>query len=365
MGRHPRDRSPCRLGRREFMGGAAAASGLLLAGPATARSRAAASNPEGGDAGAIAIMAATLGALASSVGPEARGRLEFPFAGEERFDWDFVPRGRNGVCLKDLDLVQRKKVDMALLAGLSVDGHAKIQTILTLEDVLFEMSGRPYRDRELYFVRVFGEPGSEAPWGWSFEGHHISLNYTVANNRLSTTPVFFGANPAEVRHGAHAGTRALAAEEDLARTLLLSLDAEQRKGALVSESAPADILTGKLRRANPLEPAGLAAGRLGGQQADALMKLLGAYTSAMPAHIGARRMENMRAGGFGRIHFAWAGGLERGQAHYYRVQGPGFLVEYDNIQNDANHIHTVWRDFEGDFGVDLLAEHHRSAHSHA
>ena len=267
--------------------------------------------------------------------------------------------------MKDLDLVQRKKIDMALLAGLSVDGHAKIQTILTLEDVLFEMSGRPYRDRELYFVRVFGEPGSEAPWGWSFEGHHISLNYTVANNRLSTTPAFFGANPAEVRHGAHAGTRALAAEEDLARTLLLSLDAEQRKGALVSESAPADILTGKLRRANPLEPAGLAAGRLGGQQADALMKLLGAYTSAMPAHIGARRMENMRAGGFDRIHFAWAGGSERGQAHYYRVQGPGFLVEYDNIQNDANHIHTVWRDFEGDFGADLLAEHHRSAHRHA
>ena len=359
-----RDRSRW-LGRREFIGGATAASGLLLAGPATRRSGGSGLTLSGGAEGSIAAIASTLGALADSLSSEVKGRLVFPFSDEERFDWHFVPRARKGVSFKDLEAAQREKADAVLKHGLSAGGYDKVQTIITLEDVLFEMSGRAHRDRELYFFKVFGEPGSAAPWGWSFEGHHISLNYTVANNRLSTTPSFLGANPAEVRHGVHEGTRALAAEEDLARTLLKSFDAGQRKGALVSESAPADILTGTMSRASPLEPAGLAAGRLSGQQAETLMGLLKTYAGSMPADVATRRMENVRAGGLDRIHFAWAGGLERGQAHYYRVQGPGFLVEYDNIQNDANHIHTVWRDFEGDFGADLLADHHRSAHRHA
>jgi hypothetical protein len=363
MTRSKRDHGP-RLGRREFIEGAAS-SGLFLAGPLTGRSAAQGGGRGPGQGRSGAAVAAALAAFAESLPAEARGRLVFPFSDEERFDWHFVPRPRKGVSFKNLGAVQREGADAVLRHGLSPGGYDKIQTIITLEDVLFEMSGRAYRDRELYFFKVFGEPGSAAPWGWSFEGHHISLNFTVANHRISSTPVFLGANPAEVRHGAHRGTRALAGEEDLARTLLSSLDAAQRKDALLSESAPADILTGNMRRASPLEPSGLAAGRLSGQQADALMELLKAYAATMPTEVATQRLENVRAGGLDRIRFAWAGGSERGQPHYYRVQGPGFLVEYDNIQNDANHIHTVWRDFEGDFGADLLAEHHRTAHRRA
>ena len=204
---------------------------------------------------------------------------------------------------------------------------------------------------------------SSSGWGWRVEGHHLSLNFTIVSNEfIASTPCFFGANPAEVLHGPRQGLRTLPSEEDLAKTLLKSLDTKQRTLATISDGAPEDIMSGSSRRANPIQPFGLAASQLNGKQSEILMRLLKEYAENMPSEIAVRRLEKLRSAGLGNIQFGWTGGVERGQAHYYRIQGPTFLIEYDNIQNNANHIHSVWRDYNEDFGLDLLAEHYKTAH---
>jgi hypothetical protein len=308
-------------------------------------------------------MAKALRALSNGLPPDRRAALHFPFAGDERFEWFFIPRPRHGVPLGDLDAPGLGRAHALLHTGLADAGYAKVTGIIGLEPVLKELEGgSERRDPRRYYVRIFGEPGGREPWGWSFEGHHVSLNYTAVGNRLSATPSFLGANPAEVRHGEKKGLRVLSREEDLARALVASLDSEQRAAAVVSEHAPGDIISFNSRRTSPLAPTGLPAARLSGQQLEMLMRLLREYADNMPAPVAEARMANVRSGGAETIHFAWAGATTPGQGHYYRVQGPGFLVEYDCTQNDANHIHSVWRDFDGDFGVDLLAAHHRDAH---
>jgi hypothetical protein len=195
------------------------------------------------------------------------------------------------------------------------------------------------------------------------EGHHISLNFTIVNGSLTaTTPEFFGANPAEVRSGPQQGLRVLGREEDLGRQLLNSLTADQRREAVVSQAAPDDILTTNVAKADPLSPAGLPGSRMTAAQQQILQALLEEYVARMPEDLAAERLAKVRKSGLEHVSFAWAGGGARGQRHYYRVQGPTFLIEYDNTQNDANHIHSVWRDFDGDYGRDLLREHYRSAH---
>lgn len=214
------------------------------------------------------------------------------------------------------------------------------------------------RDPEGYFFSVFGTPSPRGAWGWRVEGHHVSLNFTVVNGTfVATTPSFFGSNPAEVRAGPKKGLRILAAEEDSARALLVALDASQRARAIIAPAAPSDIQTMNAMKVTPLSRAGIAAGELTPIQREHLLKLIDAYTSAMAPDLAADRMAKLRKADFEKIAFAWAGETERGKRHYYRVQGPTFLIEYDNTQNDANHIHSVWRDFEGDFGRDLLREH--------
>ncbi|HEY6893274.1 MAG TPA: DUF3500 domain-containing protein, partial [Rhodanobacteraceae bacterium] len=198
------------------------------------------------------------------------------------------------------------------------------------------------------------------PWGWRVEGHHISLHFTIVNGTVAGSPTFFGSNPAEVREGPKKGLRILAAEEDAARALLQSLDAQQRTKAILDVTAPGDILTMASVDIKPLAPAGLTADAMTPSQRDLLMKLLDVYTGFMAPDIAADRTSRLTKAGVGKIAFAWAGPMERGQKHYYRVQGPTFLIEYDNTQNDANHIHSVWRDFDGDFGRDLLRDHLRT-----
>jgi hypothetical protein len=219
------------------------------------------------------------------------------------------------------------------------------------------------RDPELYFLTLFGDSQSTAPWAWRVEGHHVALNFTILNGRpISSTPAFLGANPAEVRQGPRQGLRALAPEEDLARSLVRTLDDKQRAQAVLSEKAPTDILSTNLRKAAPLKPAGVQASKLGQKQQSILMALLNEYASRHAPDIASARLDRIRAAGSGNIHFAWAGGFEKGEPHYYRIQGQSFLVEYDNVQNNANHIHTVWRDFTSDFGDDLLAMHYKNDH---
>lgn len=346
--------------RRRFL-----EAGLGLAALSVPRGvRAGAADADPGDT--VAAMAKALRALSSGLPPDRRAGLHFPFAGDERFEWFFVPRPRHGVPLGDLDAAGLERAHTLLHAGLGDSGYSKVTGIIGLEPVLKELEGgSERRDPRRYYVRIFGEPGGREPWGWSFEGHHVSLNYTLVGRRLAATPSFLGANPAEVRHGEKKGLRVLGREEDLARALVASLDSEQRAAAVVSEIAPSDIISFNSRRASPLAPAGLAGSRLSGQQLEMLMRLLREYAENMPAPVAEARMASVRAGGAAAVHFAWAGATAPGQGHYYRVQGPGFLVEYDCTQNDANHIHSVWRDFNGDFGVDLLAEHHRHAHAGA
>jgi hypothetical protein len=252
---------------------------------------------------------------------------------------------------------------------LSRRGYAKAVTIMSLEKVLAELEGparRNPRDPDLYHVTVFGTPGTPTPWGWRVEGHHVSVNCLVVDGqRIATTPNFFGANPARVPSGGLAGLRVLAAEEDLARRLLGALDGQLRDRVVMAPQAPNDILTRAERRVTPDSPAGVAAKDMSPSQSDLLAGLVQEYVSRMPPDVADTRLDQIEKAGRQHIHFAWAGEAEPGHPHYYRLQGPTFLVEYDNTQNQANHIHTVWRDFGGDWGDDLLASHYaRSPQSH-
>jgi hypothetical protein len=237
--------------------------------------------------------------------------------------------------------------------------------IMSLESVLAAMegSGRRFpRDPDLYHVTLFGIPSDETPWGWRVEGHHISLNYLiVGGDRIAPTPSFFGANPARVPTGDRAGLRVLAAEEDLARRLLTSLDPTRRPRARMAVEAPDDIVTRAEHRIQPEDPVGLAAGSMAPDQRRILADLLDEYLDRMPVDVAGARRDRIEKEG-ADVHFAWAGSELPGEPHYYRLHGPGFLLEYDNTQNGANHIHTVWRDFTGDWGDDLLARHYSRSH---
>jgi hypothetical protein len=311
------------------------------------------------------MMSEAAGAFINSLSPDQRAKATFAFEDEQRFDWHFIPRVRKGIPFKELDPPQRLLGSALLGAGLGQRGLIKAATTMSLETILRELEqGKgPVRDPELYFLSIFGDARSTKPWGWRVEGHHVSLNFALVEGKtIASTPTFFGANPAEVLQGPRTGLRALAPEEDLARLLIKSLDDKQRAQAVVAEKAPSDILSTNLRKAEPLKPAGLRTGKLGQKQQEILMTLLSEYASRHAPDIAAARLDRVRAAGPGNIFFAWAGGFEKGQGHYYRIQGPSFLVEYDNVQNNANHIHTVWRDFNSDFGVDELALHYKQDH---
>jgi hypothetical protein len=299
---------------------------------------------------------------ALTAGQKAKAVLSFEDA--RRLDWHYIPKQRKGLPLKELDPAARHLADALLAAGLGPQGLVKAHTIMSLEAILAEIEqGKgPVRDPELYYFTLLGNPASSDPWGLSIEGHHVSLNFTLAGGRIASTPSFFGANPAEVRLGSRKGLRTLAAEEDRARALLASLDDKQRAEAVISNDAPAEIISANSKKAGTLKPAGIQGAKMSQKQQSLLAALLEEYAASMPADVAADRMQRARSGGIGSVFFAWAGGLATGQPHYYRVQGPAFLIEYDNTQNNANHIHTVWRDFDGDFGADLLAMHYKDHH---
>ena len=303
-------------------------------------------------------MAGSAGRFLAALSPAQRAKAMIPFDDSERLDWGFTPRSRRGIPLKELGADQRRLAEELMRSGLSASGYRKAADVMALESVLREIQGA-FRDPELYYFSVFGAPAADSLWGWRVEGHHLSLNYTVSGGiGISHTPSFFGANPANVRRGPLAGKRALAGEEDLARSLLRSLDAGQRAKTIFRNVAPSEIVTGTAARVDPLAPAGIAARDLTAPQQAALRRLIEEYLTRMPDDVAADRKAKLEAAGFEKIFFAWAGGGEPGQPHYYRLQGPTFLIEYDDTQDDANHIHTVWRDFEGDFGRDLLREHY-------
>ncbi len=308
-------------------------------------------------------------AFLAKLDPEQRSKAVLPFNSEERFRWFYTPVSRKGIALKELNAAQREAALALLHAGLSEKGYSKAETIRKLEEVLreLEQGSGPTRDPDLYFFTFFGEAAEKGAWGWRYEGHHCSQNWTIVDGKsFGSSPQFFGANPAEVRNGPMKGTRVLSAEEDLGRSLVKSLSAGQRAEGVLSASAPDDILTSNQRTAAIQQDKGVAYSNLSKDQQGTLLALIEEYLSAQPRAQARQRLEKIRQAGFDQIKFAWMGGLEKGERHYYRVQGSTFLIEYDNTQNNANHIHCVWRDFHGDWGEDLLAEHYRnSPHHHA
>ena len=299
-----------------------------------------------------------------------KAKAVLPFNSEERFRWFYTPVSRKGLPLKEMNTSQQRAALSLLHAGLSEKGYTKAETIRKLEDVLreIEQGKGPTRDPDLYFFTFFGEPDAKSAWGWRYEGHHCSQNWTIVNGQsIGSSPQFFGANPAEVSEGPMKGTRVLAAEEDLGRSLVKSLTPAQRTEAVINTAAPDDILTSNQRKAAIHEDKGVAYSKLSKDQQGMLMALIEEYLSAQPRAQAIQRLDKIKQAGFDQIKFAWMGGLEKGERHYYRVQGSTFLIEYDNTQNSANHIHCVWRDFNGDWGEDLLAEHYRNSphHQHA
>ena len=290
-------------------------------------------------------MTAAARAFLSGLGGTQRAAASRPISDDDvRRAWAYTPGERQGLALGDLDRAGRKAVHRLLATALRPHAHAQAAAIMALEDVLDRVEGgRRGRHSTDYWTLVFGEPGSGA-WGWRFEGHHVSVNLTVVDGTVSGTPCFLGANPAVISHDGTVVSRPLAAEEELARALLDGMDTRGRTAAVVSDQAPPDLRTRAARRLGaPLEPLGVAQADLRGAAAALLDRLVATYAERLTFEVGATD----------RLHFAWEGSLTRGAGHYYRIQGPGLLVEYDNTQNGANHIHSVVRRPRGDFGEGL------------
>jgi hypothetical protein len=311
------------------------------------------------------VMTDAAKAFLNSLTSEQRARAAFPFTTDERMNWHFVPLERKGVALREMTSAQKHLAEALLTAGLSQQGVIKAHTIMSLDQILKDMEAgtkAPERDPEKYYVSIFGDPGPQGTWGYRFEGHHISLNFTVVNGKIASSPSFFGSNPAMVKEGPRAGLRALGREEDLGRELIQSLNDAQRATAIVDKTAYKDIITFDSRKAALSgQPNGLPFAKLTAKQKEILAELVSDYASNFPPAIADMRLEQYRKTQ-ANLFFAWAGGVNRGDPHYYRVQTPAFLIEYDNTQNNANHIHSVWRDFEGDFGGDLLGQHYQASH---
>jgi len=311
----------------------------------------------------IAEVAKASNAFLASLPEDRRLGAKAAFQSRDRTTWRYTPGSRPGMPLQEMGPAQREAAQGVLRSFLSGEGYLKVQSIIALEVVLREIERWDERDPERYWFLVFGEPGGESPWGVRVEGHHVSLHLAVIKGRfVSSTPTFLGANPAEVRGGPKKGSRALAAEEDVARALLESLNAAQRGEAIVDEAPYGDIVSRNRTKVDPLDARGIVFAKLTPAQQKQLLALVELYANTMKPKLAEERLARIRAAGLDGIRFAWAGPAARGRPHYYRVQGPTFLIEFDN--SGGNHIHTAWRDFEGDFGRDLLREHYgTSAHA--
>lgn len=308
-------------------------------------------------------MVDSTNAFLSSLSVQQRNNGTYTFDDEERFNWHFIPRDRLGVPFRSMNDSQREAAESLLRTVFSAKGYQRAEAVRGLESVLaeIEVNGRFDRDPELYFITVFGTPGLDNNWALRYEGHHLAYNWTfVRGVGIASSPQFFGSNPAEVKAGEKIGTRVLAAEEDIGRELVNSLNLSQQAKAVLQVEVPRDIFTAAQQEISPLENSGISYSELDSQQKRTLLSLVEELASMQPEAIAQPRMDSIRSAGLDGIKFTWIGGMERGDPHYYRLQGSNFLIEYDNTQNNANHIHLVWRDFVGDFGRDLIRMHYQA-----
>ncbi len=314
-------------------------------------------------------MVSSAAAFVAVLRESNRRRAQLAFDAPERTRWRYTPGTRAGLTLGEMNPAERAAAKTLLAAALSRAGQEKVTNIIELELVLREMQGE-FRDPDRYTVAIFGKPGA-ALWGWRFEGHHLSLNFTLAADRVAIdAPSFFGANPAEVGNGPKRGLRALREEADRAWTLLGALDDAQRARAVIDSRSYGDIVSGTPARLDPLKPEGLRASEMSATQRALLRALIATFAEGFADDLRDARMARVRAGSDETLFFAWAGATVRGKQFYYRIQGAQFLIEFDASQDGGNHLHTVWRDFRQDFGAglgagtaagygrDLLRDHH-------
>jgi len=292
---------------------------------------------------------------------DLKKKAMFDFQDAERENWKFTPQPRKGLPLEDLSADQQKAAKKLLATILSQQGLLKVNTIQELEKLLGEMEKDPVkRNHQAYFTSFFGQPETGKTWGYRYEGHHIAVNVTIIDGKkIIASPTFLGASPALVREGRMKGTQALAKEENLARALAKSLNL-RGKAVVYTKESPAEILTAENRVAQQLEPVGVPMNEASAAEVKVLFQLIAEFAHRYRTEVADAEMHSIESLDLKEIRFAWAGSLEVGKAFYYRIQTPKVLIETANSQNNANHIHTVWRDYANDFGRDSLGEHYRN-----
>lgn len=309
-------------------------------------------------------------AFLAKLEPTQRIKASIPFDSDERFNWKFVPADRKGLPLKEMNKDQANAALKILHTALSVAGETKTDSIRQLESILKEIEkGKgPTRDPELYYLTIFGTPSSQGSWAWRFEGHHLEVQVTLLNGEIiGLTPQFMGANPGRVKEPTanpkYLGLEVLAKEDKLGRDLATSLQGAQITLGIVGAKAPSDIVSGQSRDAKVLQPVGITLADLDDSQQAIFWQIIEEFVLRFKSELSAPTLKGLRDTPKNKLTFAWMGGLKEGEGHYYRIQGPDFLIELDNTQNNANHVHTVWRDLKNDFGNDALRRHLATEHS--
>lgn len=298
----------------------------------------------------------------ASLDDKQRKAATFAFKDEERENWHFVPMDREGVRFDALKAHQQHLAFGLLGTGLSQKGLLTASQIMTLEEILRSRGGDPeVRNTEKYSIAIFGKPSATKPWGWRFEGHHLSLNFSLLGDKVMGFPAFMGTNPAELKKGPLKGMRPLGEIEDAARALAKAL-IEDGQSPVFSEKAPEEILTAQTSEASAQAVQGASSEKMNGEQRKQLLAIVGDFASLLRQEVTNDPLRKIFTNQRKKLHFAWGGSLKRGGAHYFRIQGTDFLIEYANTQNDANHAHLVWRDLKDDFARDSLKEHYKKDH---
>lgn len=314
---------------------------------------------------AIERMADSARNFLNSLSPEKVSQARYVFDDEKRTVYRIIPFSIPGLQLHEMAPGQKALVHALLNSSLSAAGYQKTVSIIRLEEILVKLeeergTTNPAHGAEKYSVAVFGEPSAEGTWSWRIHGHHLYLAFTIVEGRfVATGPSFLGAEPHEVTDGGQKGWRVLADEEDLGRGLVNALSSEQRETAVVAKEVPRDLFSGSYSEFS-LEgpPKGIAYRDLKREHQLMLRELVMEYVNNLPQELRHSRLDRIEAGGWNNVHFAWMGSIAPGARNYYRVQGPEFLIEYCAVALTENHVHTVWREFNGDFGRDLLKEHY-------
>jgi hypothetical protein len=310
---------------------------------------------------AAVAMVEAANQLLAGLSPELRARAAFAFDDPYRLTWHYypvTPWARKGAVLKEMTPQEKDLVKALLRAGTSPAGYKTALGVMSLENILRDIENTPLahkiRNSDLYYVSIYGKPALTGKWGWRLEGHHLIFNYVLEDGRVvASTPQVVGANPGEVPSGPYQGLRVLAREEDLARQLLTALDPDSRRKALLAEQAPFDVLSEVKVQPKKLPLEGLAFADMSPVQQQLVRELIRLYAGRQPPEAAERLLNDVEEGGLEKVHFGWAGSPQPGQPHYYRVQGPTFVIEFCNAQNQANHSHAVYRSYKGDFGIPL------------